>query len=58
MYLFAVRASVQTGKAEEFAQRWSDFYGSRKKGNPEFQQSYFSTDQATGSVLTVSVWST
>jgi len=58
MYLFAVRANVRPGKAEEFAQKWKDFYNSRKKENPEFQQAYFSADRATGAVLTVSVWST
>lgn len=58
MYLFAVRATVQPGKAEEFAQKWQDFYGLRKKGNPEFQQAYFSADRATGFVLTISVWRT
>ncbi len=58
MYLMAVRAQVQPGKAEEVAQKWKNFYGSRAKETPEFQQAYFSDDRATGAVLAVSVWST
>jgi heme-degrading monooxygenase HmoA len=58
MYVFAVRANVQPGKAEEVAQKWKDFYGSSAHEYPGFQQAYFSADRATGAVLALSVWST
>jgi hypothetical protein len=41
IYLFAVRTNVQPGKAEEFAQKWKDFYGSRKKENYENFRTFF-----------------
>jgi hypothetical protein len=57
MYLFAVRAKVQPGKAEEFAQKWKDFYGSHARDLPEFQQAYYAADRATDTTLAVWVWS-
>jgi len=27
MYLFSIQGKMQPGKAEEFAQKWKDFYG-------------------------------
>ncbi|TMD44879.1 MAG: hypothetical protein E6I93_17480 [Chloroflexi bacterium] len=57
MYIFAVRAKVQPRKAEEFAQKWKDFYGSRTSDLPEFQQAYYAADRATDTTLAVWVWS-
>ena len=57
MYIFAVRAKVQPGKAEEFAQKWKDFYGSRTSDLPGFQQAYYAADRATDTTLAVWVWS-
>jgi hypothetical protein len=51
MYLSIVRGKVQPGKAEEFAQKWKDFYGSRLREMPEFQQGYYAADRATDSEL-------
>jgi heme-degrading monooxygenase HmoA len=57
MYIFAVRAKVQPGKAEEFAQKWKDFYGSLARDLPGFQQAYYAADRATDTTLAVWVWS-
>jgi quinol monooxygenase YgiN len=57
MYLSIVRGKVQPGKAEEFAQKWKDFYGSRLREMPELQQSYYAADRATDTTLGVSLWS-
>ena len=57
MFLSIVRVKVQPGKAEELAQKWKDFYGSRSREMPEFQQSYNATDRATDTTLAVAVWS-
>jgi hypothetical protein len=57
MYIFAVRAKVQPGKAEEFAQKWKDFYGSRTSDLPGFQQAYYAADRAADTTLAVWVWS-
>jgi hypothetical protein len=57
MYLTTVRGKVQPGKAEEFAQKWKDFYGSRLREMPEFQQSYYAADRATDTTLAVGLWS-
>ena len=48
MYLFAVRSKVQPGKTEEFARKWKDFYDSRAKQMPEFQQAYYAADFRDG----------
>lgn len=53
MYVYAVRGNVPHGKAEEFAQKWRDFYGPRAREMPEFQRTYFSADRATNTVLVV-----
>ncbi|GAC1650297.1 MAG: hypothetical protein NVS4B12_20000 [Ktedonobacteraceae bacterium] len=57
MYIFAVRAKVQPRKAEEFAQKWHDFYGSRAGDLSGFQQAYYAVDRATDTTLAVWVWS-
>lgn len=57
MYIFAVRAKVQPGKADEFALKWKDFYGPRAGDLPGFQQAYYSADRATDTTLAVWVWS-
>jgi hypothetical protein len=57
MYLSTVRVKVQPGKAEEFAQKWKDFYGSHAREMPEYQQSYNATDRASDTTLAVVVWS-
>jgi quinol monooxygenase YgiN len=57
MYIFAVQAKVQPGKAEEFAQKWKDFYGSRTSDLPGFQQAYYTADRATDTTLAVWLWS-
>ena len=57
MYLSIVRGKVQPGKAEEFAQKWKDFYGSRLREMPEFQQGYYAADRATDTELAVGLWS-
>ena len=57
MYLFAVRAKVQPGKAEEFALKWKDFYDSRAKQMPEFQQAYYAADSGTDTTLALWMWS-
>jgi hypothetical protein len=57
MYVFAVLGKVQPGKADEFAQRWKDFYGTRLKEVPGFERSYCAADRAADSTLVMSVWS-
>ena len=57
MYLSTVRVKVQPGKAEELAQKWKDFFGSRAREMPEFQQGYYATDRATDTTLAVGLWS-
>lgn len=57
MYLSTVQAKVQPGKAEELAQKWKDFYGSRARDWPGFQQAYQAADRATDTTLAVGVWS-
>jgi heme-degrading monooxygenase HmoA len=57
MYLSAIRVKVQPGKAEELAQKWKDFYGSRARDWPGFQQAYNATDRATDTTLAVALWS-
>jgi len=57
MYLSIVRGKVQPGKAEEFAQKWKDFYGSRHREMSEFQQGYYAADRATDTTLAVGLWS-
>ena len=57
MYLSTVRFKVQPGKAEEFAQKWKDFYGPSARDWPGFQQAYQAADRATDTTLMVGVWS-
>lgn len=57
MHLFSVQGKLQPGKAEEFAQKWKDFYGSRAKGMSGFHQAYYAVDPVTDSALAVWVWS-
>ena len=57
MYIFAVRAKVHPGKAEEFAQAWKDFYSSRARDLPGFRQAYYAADRAADTTLAVWIWS-
>jgi hypothetical protein len=57
MYLSIVRVKVQPGKAEEFAQKWKDFFGSRARDWPGSHQAYNATDRATDTTLAVGLWS-
>ena len=57
MYLSTIRGKVQPGKAEELAQKWKDFYGSRARDWPGFQQAYQAADRATNTILAVALWS-
>ena len=56
MFIRIVRPQVQPGRAEEMAEKWKEFAGSRIKERPGFRSGYMAATADRSAVVAVTLW--